>query len=269
MMQPFMQITSNFDGGNIDVLSCDEATNIRLEILPDNESEFFQWFYKKHNSLEEAFLKNRKKDLPTILLNSHHDTVKPVAGWRRNPFDPVVENGKLYGLGSNDAGGALVALATAFVHFYKQKNLPFNLVFLASAEEEISGKHGVASVLDKLGKIDFGIVGEPTQMQMAVAEKGLIVIDGVAQRLNSSGIPVNHPIVKVGHALGLSVFGSATLSDQALMPFPTLKIGPGNSSRSHTADEFIRVKEINDGIDIYCQLLNGLINFYKKHQHEI
>ncbi len=305
-----------------------------------------------------AFSKNTRKDLPTILLNSHHDTVKPVAGWERNPFEPIIEKGMLYGLGSNDAGGALVAMAATFIHFYEQKELPFNLVFLASAEEEISGKNGVASVLDKLGEIDFGIVGEPTQMQMAVAEKGLIVIDGVAHgeaghaardegenaiyialkdidflqnfqfekiseqlgkvkvsvtqinagtqhnvvpdecrfvidvrttelyanqdvfdilqrhtastlharsfRLNSSGIPIDHPIVKIGYTLGLSAFGSATLSDQALMPFPTLKIGPGKSSRSHTADEFITLEEMNDGIDRYYQLLSGFINYHKK-----
>ena len=291
--------------------------------------------------------------MPTILLNSHHDTVKPVAGWQRNPFEPKIEDEVLYGLGSNDAGASLVSLAAIFMHFYEYKNLPFYLIFLASAEEEISGKQGVESVLGDLGKIDFGIVGEPTQMQMAISEKGLLVIDGVAEgkaghaaraegknaiyvalkdidflqnfrfekisdqlgavkisvtqikagtqhnvvpdqcqfvidvrttehysnkvvfdflqketqskltarsfRLNSSGIPRSHPIVKVGESLGLSSYGSATLSDQALMPFPTLKIGPGNSNRSHTADEFIVLEEIKNGIDIYCQLLEGLI----------
>lgn len=302
------------------------------------------------------------KGVPTILLNSHHDTVKPVAGWQRNPFEPSLEDQVLYGLGSNDAGASLVALATVFVHFYEERNLPFNLIYLASAEEEISGKEGVESVLPKLGKIDFGIVGEPTQMQMAIAEKGLLVIDGTAYgnaghaareegenaiytalkdidflqkkhfekiskqlgavkisvtqinagtqhnvvpdqcrfvvdvrttecysnkevfdflqkktqseliarsfRLNSSGISIEHPLVKIGHALGLASFGSSTLSDQSLMPFPTLKIGPGNSNRSHTADEFILLEEIENGIDIYCQLLDGLFIYYKNTSHE-
>ncbi len=297
--------------------------------------------------------------VPTMLLNSHHDTVKPVVGWQRDPFEPTIEDHTLYGLGSNDAGASLVALAVVFIHFYEEENLPFNLVYLASAEEEISGKQGVESVLTDIGKIDFGIIGEPTQMQMAIAEKGLLVIDGVAEgkaghaareegenaiytalkdidflqnfhfdkisdqlgavkisvtkinagtqhnvvpdqcqfvvdvrttehysnkvvfdflqektqskltarslRLNSSCIPVTHPFVVVGQSLGLSYFGSATLSDQALMSFPTLKIGPGNSSRSHTADEFILLEEIKKGIDIYCQLLDGLIIHYKKH----
>lgn len=302
--------------------------------------------------------KYKKEALPTILLNSHHDTVKPVSSWSKDPFNPIVENGILFGLGSNDAGASLVSLASVFLHFYNQKDLPFNLIFLASAEEEISGKLGVESALPKLGKIDFGIVGEPTEMQMAIAEKGLIVIDGIAigkaghaarqeginaiyialkdinflqnfnldklskqlgpvkisvtqihagtqhnvvpsecsfvidvrttdcysnkevfeilqkntrsnlkarsTRLNSSGISINHPIVKVGKSLGLNQFGSATLSDQALMNFPTLKIGPGNSNRSHTADEFILLKEIEEGIDIYAQLLEGLVIHYKK-----
>jgi len=305
-----------------------------------------------------AFSKYKKEGLPTILLNSHHDTVKPVEGWQRDPFAPLVENEVLFGLGSNDAGASLVSLAATFIHFYEKEDLPFNLLFLASAEEEISGKNGVESVLPMLGKIDFAIVGEPTEMQLAIAEKGLLVIDGVATgkaghaarnegenaiytaledirflqnfklektskvlgevnisvtqinagtqhnvvpdqcrfvvdvrtteqysnkevfdilqqktkseltarsfRLNSSGISIDHPIITVGQSLGLSPFGSATLSDQALMHFPSLKIGPGNSSRSHTADEFILLKEIRDGVDIYCQLLDGLIPHYKK-----
>ncbi len=311
---------------------------------------------KKNNNIWITS-KYRKEGLPTILLNSHHDTVKPVPAWQRNPFEPGIENDALFGLGSNDAGASLVALAVVFIHFYEEKELPFNLIYLASAEEEISGRQGVESVLEDIGKIDFGIIGEPTQMQMAIAEKGLLVIDGTAYgkaghaareegenaiytalkdieflqnfqfkkiseqlgsvkisvtqinagtqhnvvpdqcrfvidvrttenysndevfeilqkntisklkarsyRLNSSCISIKHPIVEIGQSLGLSTFGSATLSDQALMPFPTLKIGPGDSCRSHTADEFILLEEIKNGIDIYCQLLEGLIIRYK------
>ena len=127
-----------------------------------------------------ASSKYRKEGVPTILLNSHHDTVKPVMDWQRGPFEPTIENGVLFGLGSNDAGASLVSLAAIFIHFYEKKDLPFNLIFVASAEEEISGKLGIESVLPDIGKIDFGIVGEPTEMQMAIAEKGLLVIDGIA-----------------------------------------------------------------------------------------
>jgi len=288
---------------------------------------------------------------PTILLNSHHDTVKPNAGYTRNPFEPSVEEEKLYGLGSNDAGGALVALLETFCRVATSPQ-PYNLIYAATAEEEISGANGIAAILPVLGKIDVGIVGEPTQMQMAVAEKGLIVLDctvhgkaghaarheginaiyealpdlewfktfqfpkispmlgavkmtvsviqagkqhnvvpDVCQftvdvrttdaytnaeiveiikqhikadviprslRLNSSHIDINHPLVQKGIALGLKYYGSPTLSDQALMPFPTLKIGPGDSARSHTADEYIYIDEIWNGVEIYCQLLNGL-----------
>lgn len=297
--------------------------------------------------------KHWKNDAPTVLLNSHHDTVKPVSDWSIDPFCPLEKEGKIIGLGSNDAGASLVSLAAVFIHFSDKKTLPFNLIFLASAEEEISGNQGVASALPELGRIDFGIVGEPTGMQMAIAEKGLMVIDGVAKgkaghaareegvnaiyhalsdieklrnfgfekssnllgavkvsvtqieagsqhnvvpdecsfvvdlrtnehysnesafeilqsicqsklkarsfRLNSSGIPLDHPLVKSGLELGLSTFGSPTLSDQALMSFPTLKIGPGDSARSHTAGEFIYREEIEEGMEIYAQLLNQLI----------
>jgi len=300
---------------------------------------------------------NPNPEYPTLLLNSHHDTVKPVTGWQRDPFLPNVENRTLYGLGSNDAGASLVSLAATFLHFYDQKDIPLNLIFLASAEEEISGKNGVEAALPKLGKIDFGIVGEPTEMKMAIAEKGLMVIDGIANgkaghaarnegdnaiyhalrdidflqnlsfekispqlgptkisvtqinagtqhnvvpdkcqfvvdvrtteaysntevlnflnkntystltarsvRLEPSGIAIQHPLVQAGTKLGISNFGSATLSDQALMSFPTLKMGPGNSNRSHTADEFILLSEIEEGIEIYGQLLSKLITHYK------
>jgi acetylornithine deacetylase len=290
--------------------------------------------------------------LPTVLLNSHHDTVKPVKAWTRDPFAADVVDGKLYGLGSNDAGGCLVALMTTFCHFFEKK-LPFNLVLLASAEEEISGRGGVEAVLPNLPPIAVGIVGEPTLTQMAIAEKGLMVMDGIARgkaghaareegvnalyialedilvlknfqfekksdllgavklsvtqiesgtqhnvvpdecrfvvdvrtnecytnaeiwtiikqnvkseltprsmRLNSSKIALAHPLILRGLELGLTYYGSPTLSDQALMNFPTLKIGPGDSARSHTADEFIFLAEIEAGIKTYTQLLAGLV----------
>ncbi len=291
-------------------------------------------------------------DKPNILLNSHLDTVKPVAGWKRDPYVPWVEGHKIYGLGSNDAGGPLVSLLACFLHYAGLRDLPFNLVFAATAEEEISGEKGVASILDELGKVDLGIVGEPTMNQMAVAEKGLIVIDGMEHglsahaasgkgvnaiyeamkdigwissyrfektsewlgevsmqvtmiasgtqhnvvpdqcswvadirtnehysneavfevikqnligevkarsfRLNPSFISAEHPVVRRGTEMGLKCFGSLTLSDQALMSFPTLKIGPGDSERSHTADEYICVDEIRQGISCYIKLLDGL-----------
>lgn len=290
---------------------------------------------------------------PTILLNSHHDTVKPNSAYTNNPFSPIEADGKLYGLGSNDAGGCLVSLLAAFLHFYEKQNMKYNLVFAATAEEEISGANGIAALLPVLGNIDAAIVGEPTLQQMAVAEKGLIVLDcetaGVAghaardegenaiykslrdimwfqsfhfpresdmlgpvkmsltminagtqhnvvpascrftvdvrvnecysneelveeikkhvscdvvprsMRLRSTAIDINHPLVAAGRALGKKAFGSSTLSDKVFMDFPALKIGPGDSARSHTADEFIYTSEIADGIDIYIQILKRLL----------
>lgn len=289
---------------------------------------------------------------PVILLNSHHDTVKPAKGYTRDPFVPQVEGDQLFGLGSNDAGGPLVSLLFTFLHFYERPDLPYNLILAATAEEEISGPNGIASLLPELGNINLGIVGEPTQMQLAIAEKGLMVIDGEAigrsghaarneglnalyialediqwirdfsfpevspflgpvkasvtqiqagsqhnvvpdrcnfvidvrtnelysneeafnilqsntksilkarsYRLNSSRLPEDHPIVQKGKSLGLTTFGSPTLSDQALMSFPTLKIGPGDSARSHTADEYIKLSELREGIGLYIELLEGL-----------
>jgi len=288
---------------------------------------------------------------PTILLNSHIDTVKPVAGWVHDPFIPLLENGKLLGLGSNDAGASVVSLLYAFFYL-TQRQQAYNLIFAASAEEEISGKNGIESLLQELPKINFAIVGEPTQMNMAVAEKGLMVLDctatGIAghaarnegdnaiykaiediewfrtfefpkktdllgpvkmsvtqisagtqhnvvpdkcsfvvdvrsnemysndeileeiranvscdvqarsTRLSSTATPLEHTIVKRGQELKLSLFGSPTLSDQALMPFPSLKMGPGDSARSHTADEYILTSEIVDAIQIYIDLLDKL-----------
>lgn len=291
----------------------------------------------------------RDKSKPTVLLNSHHDTVKPVESWTRDPFMAEIENGKLYGLGSNDAGASLVSLMMTFIYFSQQKNTNYNYIFLAGAEEEVSGKDGISSVLAEIGDIDFALIGEPTEMKMAVAEKGLIVLDCTARgkaghaardeginaisiavndiktlnnyqfernsdllgnvkltvsqinagnqhnvvpetccfvvdvrtnehysnkdvfrivdemleseikarsfRLNSSFISNEHEMVKRGNELGLISFGSPTLSDQALMDFPSIKIGPGDSARSHTADEFIYLSEIENGIRTYIELL--------------
>ena len=301
-----------------------------------------------------VFSQDYHPDRPTLLLNSHHDTVRPTASWTLDPFSPVIQQGKLYGLGSNDAGGALVALLHTFLHLDEQADPFFNLLFAATAEEEISGANGIASIIDDCGPVALGIVGEPTQMEMAVAEKGLMVLNCEARglsghaarhegvnaiyaamqdivwirefhfpersdllgevstcvtqiaagsqhnvvpdrctfvvdvrtnerytneqvlqiinhntvsqvtprslRLNSSSIALDHPLVQRGTALGLTHYGSPTLSDQALLGgFPTLKLGPGKSERSHTADEYIKVKEIEHGIATYCRLLEGLV----------
>lgn len=289
---------------------------------------------------------------PTLLLNSHIDTVKPVAGWTHDPFVPVEEDGKLYGLGSNDAGASLVSLLAAFAYLSKCSR-EYNMVMLASCEEEVSGKNGIESVIPLLPPISVAIVGEPTEMQPAVAEKGLMVLDGVVRgvsghaarnegvnaiyktisvidtlrnltfekesptlgpvkisvtqinagtqhnvvpdvcnivvdvrstdaysnvdtlemirkavpdceltprstRLNPSSIDVNHPIVKRLEMLGATSFGSPTLSDQALMPWQSLKLGPGSSSRSHTADEYIYLDEIRSAIETYIKVLDGV-----------
>ncbi len=308
--------------------------------------------HRKRNNVW-CFNKYFDGNKPTILLNSHHDTVKPNDGYTLNPFEPIVRDGKLYGLGSNDAGASLVSLLATFVHFYPQKDLKYNLIYAATAEEEISGVNGVELILPLLGTIDFGIVGEPTQMQLAIAEKGLLVIDCLAKgraghaareegenaiynalkdihwfqnfefphisetlgkvkmtvtiinagsqhnvvpdkceftvdirvtdkysnaevleivkqhitsevtprslRLNSSSIPKNHAIVQAGIALGRTIYGSPTSSDQAVMNFPTLKMGVGDSARSHTADEFIYLTEIEEGIALYIKLLGKLL----------
>lgn len=302
-----------------------------------------------------VIVKNKYFDesLPTILLNSHHDTVKPNSSWDKDPFTPIHINGKLYGLGSNDAGGCLVSLIASFIHFYERKNLKYNLLLVASAEEEISGKDGIELVLRELAEIDFAIVGEPTSLKMAIAEKGLMVLDcesiGISghaargegknaiymamkdidwfrsykfdksssilgetrmsvtminsgtnhnvvpdtckfvvdvrstdaysneevleiikqhvecdvtarsTRLQSSGLLSDHVLRKVAFNLGITTFGSPTLSDQALMPFPSVKIGPGDSARSHTADEYIEVIEIEEGIGIYINILDKVL----------
>ena len=285
----------------------------------------------------------------TILLNAHIDTVKPVKTWTRDPYEPEIINDKLFGIGANDCGGGLVTLLQVF-RILKGRKLPFNLIYLASAEEEVSGKDGVERVLPLLPKIDVAIVGEPTGMQPAIAEKGLMVIDGYTKgvsghaarnegvnaiykalddlvwlrdykfrkespllgfskmtvtqvesgtqhnvipdslhfvidvrtneyyqnefvfsflqkhmqnsilkarsfRLHSSSIPTDHPLVKRCVKLGMKPFGSPTLSDQALMPFPSFKLGPGESSRSHSANEFIRISEIERALDTYLKII--------------
>ncbi|MCL6260556.1 M20 family metallo-hydrolase [Aquiflexum sp. TKW24L] len=295
-----------------------------------------------------VYNKNFDPSKPSILLNSHHDTVKPNSGYTNDPFQAITAEGKLYGLGSNDAGGCLVSLIGAFCYFY-EKEIPYNLILTATAEEEISGKNGIESILSHLPEMELAIVGEPTLMQMAVAEKGLLVIDAIVKgkaghaareegenaiykalddlntirnyqfqkvspylgktkvtatiiqagsqhnvvpdqctftldvrvtdsytlgeafeelksilnadlvprssRLNSSKVPEGHKIIEVGKSLGLQMYGSPTLSDQALIPYPSVKMGPGDSARSHTADEFICIEEIKEGIQGYITLL--------------
>lgn len=309
-----------------------------------------------HRHLHNVWATNRYYDpaVPTILLNSHHDTVRPNDAYTRNPFGGEVEGEKLFGLGSNDAGASLIALLYTFLHFYEQKNLAYNLLFAATAEEEISGAGGIESLLPLLPAIDCGIVGEPTGMQLAVAERGLMVLDvyvegkaghaarnegenaiykalpdidwckrfqfektsdllGPVQlsvtvihtenqahnvvpaschfvvdvrvnecytldevlaviranlrgrveprslRLKSTFIVMDHPLVKAGQQLGKTCYGSPTTSDKALMPFPVLKMGPGDSLRSHTADEYIFLEELQEGIHTYINLLNQVL----------
>lgn len=296
-----------------------------------------------------AFASEYNPVLPTVWLNSHHDTVKPNSGYTKDPFSPIYEDGKLFGLGSNDAGGPLVSLIACFCHFIGM-NLPFNLLMIASAEEEISGSNGISSLISTLPEAELAIVGEPTQMRLAVAEKGLLVIDAKIKgkaghaareegvnaiylaledleeirnfqftktspflgrtkvsctvikagqqhnvvpdlceytldvrvtdaysleealeelqanlkadlyprslRLQSSHLPENHLLYRVADILDLETFGSPTLSDQALIPWPSVKIGPGDSARSHSADEFIFLEEIRKGIQGYISILH-------------
>ncbi|HXB08587.1 MAG TPA: M20 family metallo-hydrolase [Puia sp.] len=291
---------------------------------------------------------------PTLLLNSHHDTVKPNKAYTLDPFTPLEKDGKLFGLGSNDAGGCLVSLIATFLYYCEVQGLAYNLVLAATAEEEISGHNGIELLLPSLPKIEWGIVGEPTKLDLAVAEKGLLVLDCISHgkaghaareegdnaiykalkdiewfhryrapkvsellgpvkmsvtvidtdnkahnvvpsqchfvvdvrvnecytfeellaiireavgcevtprslRMRSSGISVTHPIVQSGLRLGRSCYGSPTTSDKALMSFPALKTGPGDSARSHTADEYIYIAEIGKGIGGYIDLLKPVI----------
>lgn len=319
------------------------------------EKKLREWDFHPSRSGNNIWIKNHYWDnkKPVILLNSHIDTVKPASGWTYDPYKAIEQGDKIIGLGSNDAGASVAALLGSFKYFYKKEGLPYNLIFCASAEEEISGLNGISSILDQLGKIDLAIVGEPTGMQIATAEKGLLVLDGEAKgkaghaardegenaiykaindirilseykfpkdsdvlgpvkmtvtqieggqqhnmipdsckfvidvrtnehysnkevydvitgliksevkarsfRLNSSGINVDHPFIKRGLQLGLKTFGSPTTSDQAVIPYPSVKVGPGDSRRSHTANEFIFKSEILEGIKTYIDLLDGLV----------
>lgn len=319
-----------------------------------------QWFkvqnipFKRNQNNVWATNKYFDESKPTLLLNSHHDTVKPNNGYTKDPFKAIVEDGKLFGLGSNDAGGCLVSLLATFAYFYNRENLKFNLVIVASAEEESSGPNGLNSMLSVIPKVDVAIVGEPTLMHLAVAEKGLVVLDAVVKgtpshaahpnnnnaiynsipvlewfknytftktsealgevkmtvtqinagkqhnavpadvklvvdvrvndkysnqdivdilqkeapcdsiiprsiKLNSSSIPIDHPLVVAGVEIGRSTYGSPTLSDQAVLSCPSLKLGPGDSTRSHSADEFIYLNEIEEGIKIYIELLEKVL----------
>lgn len=300
-----------------------------------------------------AFNKHYDESKPTLLLNSHHDTVKPNTAYTKDPFNPHIEDGKLYGLGSNDAGGCLVSLLATFVHFYEHEGMSHNIIMAATAEEEDAGDKSLRGLLPILPHIDVAIVGEPTLMDLAIAEKGLVVFDAEVEgtpshaahpndnnsiyntievlqwfkdytfdkvsealgevkmtvtqinagkqhnvvpahvdlvvdvrvndrytnqeiaemlqkdapckmtprslRLNSSCIDPNHDLVKSGLALGRKTYGSPTLSDQAALSCQSVKLGPGDSTRSHSADEFIFVNEIEEGIDLYIKILKGFL----------
>jgi len=308
-----------------------------------------------HRKLNNIWAWNKYFDAskPTILLNSHHDTVKPNSGYTRDPYDAKIEDGKLYGLGSNDAGGCLVSLISVFLYFHDRQNLKYNFCLATTAEEEISGVNGLELIIPELGQLDFGIVGEPTLMQLAIAERGLMVLDCTAHgkaghaareegenaiykaladiewfrtyrfpkesevfgpikmsvtiinagsqhnvvpascvftvdvrvtdayrneevleiirqhvtcdvkprsiRLKPSSIDKEHPIVQAGIALGRTTYGSPTTSDQSLLDIQSIKVGPGDSARSHTADEFVYVDEIKEGIELYVKMLEQLV----------
>ncbi len=327
----------------------------------DKTATLIETWFKTHNleykrTLNNVWAVNKYFDegKPTLLLNSHHDTVKPNSAYTRDPFKASVEDGKLYGLGSNDAGGCLVALIATFTYFYHRDDLKYNLVLVASAEEENSGPKGLNSMLPLLPPIDVAIVGEPTLMHLAIAEKGLVVFDALVKgtpshaahpnadnviyksievlkwfrdfkfekssealgdvkltvsqvtagkqhnavpanlnlvidvrvndaytnaeiaeilqkeapvasitprslRLNSSSIPIDHDLVKAGIAMGRTTYGSPTLSDQAALSCPSLKLGPGDSTRSHSADEYIYLHEVEEGVALYIELLERVI----------
>lgn len=300
-----------------------------------------------------AYNKNFDAGKPTLLLNSHHDTVKPNSGYTRDPYDAATEDGKLYGLGSNDAGGCLVSLIATFLFYYEAENLVYNICLATTAEEEISGNNGLECVLPDLGELEFAIVGEPTQMNLAIAERGLLVLDCTSYgkaghaareegdnaiykalkaidwfrnyrfskvsemfgplkmsvtiinagsqhnvvpatctftvdvrvtdaytneevlkiirtnvdcevtarsiRLKPSSIEKTHPIVQAGLGLGRTTYGSPTTSDQALLSIPSLKVGPGDSARSHMADEYVHISEIEEAIDLYIKMLEPVL----------
>ena len=321
------------------------------QLLYDYMTEVCHLDVKRHGCNLWTISPDFDANKPTLLLNAHIDTVKPVSGWQKDPWKATLEDGYLYGLGSNDDGASLVTLLHAFIEL-SSKHQPYNLVYLASAEEEVSGKNGIESIIPLLPRIDVAIVGEPTGMHPAIAEKGLMVLDVTAHgkaghaarnegdnaiyhamddmqwfrtyqwplsspllgpvkmsvtivnsgtqhnvipdtctftvdvrsnecytnqelynaicsqvksevkarsfRLGSSRIAPEHPLVTKAVQMGRVPFGSPTLSDQALMPWPSMKMGPGDSSRSHTADEFIRISEIEEAIQLYVEWLDGL-----------
>lgn len=323
----------------------DKTADLIVDFLTDHGIQA----NRKFNNIWAVSANHSGQDVPTILLNSHHDTVKPGKHWASDPFLAAREGDKIIGLGSNDAGASAVSLISTFIYLSRLSRLSYKLVLAITAEEEISGARGVSAVLPELGSIDWGIVGEPTGMQVAIAEKGLIVLDCLAHgktghaardeginalyialgdiqrlkqhqfekvsdilgplkltvtqiqggiqhnvvpdlcsfvvdirtnelysneeviallregirseisprsyHLNSSCIDREHPIVKKAQTLGLETFGSPTLSDQSVMDFPTIKMGPGDSLRSHIPNEYVLCSEIEEGIDLYIRLL--------------
>ena len=308
-----------------------------------------------HRKLNNVWCYNQffDKNKPTILLNSHHDTVKPNSAYTRDPFSPDVEDDKLFGLGSNDAGGCLVSLIAVFLHFYNHEGLNYNICLATTSEEEISGKNGLELILPEVGRLEFAIVGEPTLMELAIAERGLLVLDCLVEgkaghaareegdnaiykalkdiewfhsyrfakesplfgpvkmsvtiieagtqhnvipatckftvdvrvtdayrneevlkiirnnvackvtprsvRLKPSSISVDHPLVQAGISMGRKTYGSPTTSDQALLDIPSLKVGPGDSARSHMADEYIYMDEIKQGVALYVKMLEKIL----------
>ena len=326
----------------------------------DKTADLIEQFLKErgitpHRKMNNLWVWNKHFDAakPTILLNSHHDTVKPNSGYTRDPYDAKTEDGKLYGLGSNDAGGCLVSLIATFLHFYDREDLKYNFCLATTAEEEISGVNGLELIIPELGELSFGIVGEPTQMHLAIAERGLMVLDCVTHgkaghaareegdnaiykaikdiewfrtfkfpkesevfgpikmsvtiinagsqhnvvpasctftvdvrvtdayrneevleiirqhvacdvtprsiRLKPSSIDKQHPIVQAGISLGRNTYGSPTTSDQSLLDISSVKVGPGDSARSHTADEFVYIEEIREGIELYIEMLEKIV----------
>jgi len=336
----------------ISIQSFSSEEDKTADAIQDWFKEFDISFERIHNNV---FAKNKYWDdsKPTLLLNSHHDTVRPNKAYTKDPFHPHIEDGKLYGLGSNDAGGCLVSLLATFSYFYASEELNHNILMVASMEEESAGENSLRGLLPSLPEIDVAIVGEPTLMDLAIAEKGLIVFDAVVKgtpshaahpnnnnsiyntievlewfknykfekssevlgdvkmtvtqinagtqhnvvpsqvelvvdvrvndaysnkeiadllkaeapcelqerglKLNSSKIDKNHTLVQSGIALGRNTYGSPTLSDQAALTCQSLKLGPGDSTRSHSADEFIYVHEIEEGIDLYITILEGFL----------
>jgi len=327
----------------------DKTGDILVVFLEENGVEKVN----RQNNNIWAINKFYDKSKPTILFNSHHDTVKVNPGYTRDPFSPDIEGDVLYGLGSNDAGGPVVSLLSTFLYFYKKQDLRYNIMIAITAEEENSGKNGISSLLPHLPKFDFAIVGEPTQMQLAIAEKGLMVLEGFAPgkaghaareegdnaiynamkdvvwfqdfefskeskalgkvkmsvtqieagkqhnvvpatckyvvdvrstdaysnleilkvieentiseinarsiRFNPSFILEEHPIVQAGIKYGRTTYGSPTLSDQAFISQPSLKVGPGDSARSHTADEYVKISEIHEGIELYIKIVGEVV----------